>query len=65
MEVGGFDYHRERAEYLSDRRKSNELAHLGYVLLRFGWEDVVLRSDDVIAQVRGMLSSRGWTGDRA
>ena len=65
VEVDGFDYHRERADYLSDRRKSNELTRLGYVLLRYGWEDVVLRPDHVIEEVRGMLSSRGWSGDPA
>ena len=65
VEVDGFDYHRERADYLSDRRKSNELTRLGYVLLRYGWEDVVLRPDHVIAEVRGMLSARGWTGNPA
>ncbi|MGZ4664777.1 MAG: endonuclease domain-containing protein [Frankiaceae bacterium] len=63
VEVDGFDYHQERADYLADRRKSNELTRLGYVLLRYEWEDVVLRPDHVIAQVRGMLSSRGWSGD--
>lgn len=51
IEVDGFAYHAERAQYRADRARANALARRGYVLLRFTYEDVVHRLGDTVATV--------------
>ncbi len=40
VECDGFSYHSGRREYREDRRRDRELVALGYVVLRFTWEDI-------------------------
>ncbi len=57
VEVDGFEFHSARAEYRADRRRANALAAGGYVLLRFTYEDVLSRLDEVVAQVAGVYAT--------
>jgi very-short-patch-repair endonuclease len=51
IEVDGFAYHSERAQYRLDRARANALAVRGYVLLRFTYEDVMHRLPETVATV--------------
>ncbi|HEX7186948.1 MAG TPA: DUF559 domain-containing protein [Actinomycetes bacterium] len=51
IEVDGFAYHSERAQYRADRARSNALAVRGYALLRFTYEDVMHRLPETVATV--------------
>ena len=39
VEADGFEFHGSKAAFFRDRRKQNQLAALGYRVLRFTWED--------------------------
>ena len=52
VEADGFAFHSDRAAYRRDRERLNELERLGWRVLRFTWEDVVGRPDQVLALVR-------------
>ncbi|MBK5228387.1 MAG: DUF559 domain-containing protein, partial [Actinobacteria bacterium] len=39
VEADGFEFHGSKAAFFRDRRKQNQLAALGYQVLRFTWED--------------------------
>lgn len=45
-----------------DARRDNRHLLLGYVTLRFGWHDVVLRPCVVASVVAALLRTRGWEG---
>jgi very-short-patch-repair endonuclease len=51
LEVDGFTFHSERAQYRADRARANGLAARGYVLLRFTYEDIMFRLPETVAQV--------------
>ena len=53
IEVDGFAVHRER--FNEDRRRDAELSRLGYVVLRFTYEDVLRRPGWVLEVVRDTL----------
>lgn len=55
VECDGFSYHSGRHEYREDRRRDRALAALGYVTLRFTWEDVMNDPGVVVAAVRAVL----------
>ncbi|MCU0265374.1 MAG: DUF559 domain-containing protein [Actinomycetia bacterium] len=59
IEADGFAYHRDRAEYRADRRRTNALLAAGYLVLRFSWEDVVGRPQHVVDTVRQTLAVAG------
>jgi len=54
VELDGFAFHRDRDSYRTDRAKANELARLGWRLVRLTWEDIVLRPDWVIELLRDL-----------
>jgi very-short-patch-repair endonuclease len=54
VEVDGFAYHSERAQYRADRARANALAARGYVLLRFTYEDVMFRLTETVGTVVGV-----------
>jgi very-short-patch-repair endonuclease len=56
VEVDGFEFHRERADYRADRRKANAFSRVRWWLLRFTWEDVMMHPDYVVQAVRDMVS---------
>jgi hypothetical protein len=56
VESDGFAFHADRRGYRADRRRGNALVLAGWRVLRFSWEDVVDRPDEVVAAVRAALS---------
>jgi very-short-patch-repair endonuclease len=58
VEIDGYAYHSSREQFRNDRRRANRLAEKGFVLLRFSFEDVRFRIDDVVRQVLQMLQVR-------
>lgn len=56
VEVDGFEFHRERADYRKDRRRGNAFCRADWALLRFTWEDVRFDPEYVIDAVRHELS---------
>jgi very-short-patch-repair endonuclease len=58
IEVDGFAYHSERAQYRADRARANTLVLRGYVLLRFTYEDVMHGLPETVAAVLA-VHSRG------
>lgn len=58
IEVDGRAYHgSSRFQY--DRTRQNLLVTAGWTVLRFTWEDLTRRPDDVVAQVRAVLRAAG------
>ena len=55
VETDGFAFHADRRSYRADRRRGNALVFAGWRVLRFSWEDVVERPQDVVAAVREAL----------
>lgn len=47
-----------------DMARDNRLAMSGLQILRYGWHDVTHRPCEVAWQLREVLGSRGWVGDR-
>lgn len=56
VEVDGFAYHSERAQYRADRFRANGLVARGYVLLRFTYEDVMFRLPETVAYVAAVYA---------
>lgn len=57
VEVDGFEFHADRDHYRTDRRRGNVLVSRGYRLLRFSYEDVMFRRNDVVAQIVAVYSA--------
>lgn len=57
VEIDGFAFRSDRTSYRADRRRGNALVLAGWRVLRFSWEDVIERPDEVVAEVRAAL---GW-----
>jgi len=55
VEIDGFAFHAERAQYREDRRRGNRLTALGYRVLRFTYEDVRSRPDHLVDTVRRVI----------
>lgn len=55
LEVDGRAYHSSADRFQADRSRQNRLVNAGYVVLRFTWEDLTRRPEQVIAQVRAAL----------
>jgi very-short-patch-repair endonuclease len=51
IEIDGRRYHSGDAQFQQDRTKQNRLVMLGYTPLRFTWEDITERGDEVARQV--------------
>lgn len=47
LEADSFEWHGDRAALARDARRYNRLVAAGWLVLRFSWEDVMLRADDV------------------
>ena len=58
IEIDGYAHHSTREQFRNDRRRANLLAEKGLVLLRFSYEDVMLRSAQMVAQIRFVHASR-------
>lgn len=56
LEADGFEFHSDRRSYREDRRRSNALVAAGYVILRFGYEDIVHHEDAVRRTIAEVLA---------
>jgi very-short-patch-repair endonuclease len=50
--------HLERDVWEADHRRGNDLALLGWTVLRFTWERCQTRPDAIVAEVRAAIASR-------
>ncbi|HEY3258843.1 MAG TPA: DUF559 domain-containing protein [Pseudonocardiaceae bacterium] len=57
--------HRDGAQAARDQRRDNALAAMGWVVLRFGTDDVLRRPDELAQRVRDTLAVRRTAGFRA
>lgn len=55
VELDGFAFHSDRTRYRADRRRLNALGLAGWLVLRFTWEDVIGRPEEVVDSVHGAL----------
>ncbi len=56
VELDGRAYHSGAEAFQADRTKQNRLVAMGYVVLRFTWDDVVKRPDYVVQTVQQALA---------
>lgn len=49
--MDGFEHHRSRKQFREDRRRDRRARELGYVVLRFTWEDVMHAWPKVVAEI--------------
>ena len=52
IEVDGWAFHSDRQVFQSDRVRQNQIALLGWQVLRFTWFDLTERPQRVLAQIR-------------
>ena len=55
VEVDGREAHSSKADFESDRRRKNEIVLAGYRPMRFTWDAITKRADEVARQLRGAL----------
>ncbi len=58
IEVDGRAWHGAAADRRRDRERDKALADLGWLVLRFGWEEIVRHPGRVAEAVRAALASR-------
>jgi very-short-patch-repair endonuclease len=58
VEIDGRAYHSDDVAFQRDRTRQNRLMRAGYLVLRFTWDDVVARPDEIVALVRHALDGR-------
>ena len=51
VEADGFACHSDREAYRRDRERGNQLQRLGWRVLRFSWEAITLRPDEVVREI--------------
>lgn len=56
VEIDGFSYHSDAAQFTTDRRRDAALVAMGYRVLRFTWADAVRRPEYVLSMVRRALA---------
>lgn len=52
IEVDGRAWHSGASRFQSDRRRQNALVRAGWAVLRFTWDDLTMRPNAVIAEIR-------------
>ncbi|GAB3819534.1 hypothetical protein GCM10028820_23660 [Tessaracoccus terricola] len=57
VELDGFEHHRTRKQFREDRRRDRRAPELGYVVLRFTWEDVMHDWSRVLREILTYVSS--------
>jgi very-short-patch-repair endonuclease len=57
IEIDGMT-HLEKSQFKKDRRRDNRALMDGYLVMRYFYEDVVFRSEQMLAEIRGVLSGR-------
>ncbi|CAN5590356.1 type IV toxin-antitoxin system AbiEi family antitoxin domain-containing protein [soil metagenome] len=58
IEVDGWAFHSDPATFREDRARQNQIALLGWQVLRFTWFDLTEQPERVIAEIRRVLSAR-------
>lgn len=58
VEIDGRAYHSDDIAFQRDRSRQNRLISAGYRVLRFTWDDLVVRPDLVVATVRQALAAQ-------
>ena len=58
IEVDGRAHHTGRAAFERDRERQNTLMLQGWLVLRFTWEQITQRPDEVLAAVRAAVAQR-------
>jgi very-short-patch-repair endonuclease len=61
IELDSYEWHGDRAAFQRDRTRSNRLGLCGWLVLRYTWDDVHLRPDLVVSDVREALRVRAAT----
>ncbi len=56
VELDGRAFHSDDETFQHDRTRQNRLVRAGYTVLRFTWDDVTRRPDDVVGQIRAHLA---------
>lgn len=59
VEVDGRAFHSDRRSFEGDRWRQNALAVGGWLVLRFTWEQITARPDEVMAVVTAAVAQRG------
>lgn len=57
LEVDGFAFHSSHEDFRQDRKRQNEIALLGWQVLRFTWFDLVEHPERVLTQIRNAISA--------
>ena len=58
VELDGWTQHGTRAAFVRDRARDRALLGLGWMVLRFTWQDVVADRESVIAELMSCYESR-------
>jgi very-short-patch-repair endonuclease len=58
IEVDGFAFHSDPVAFRKDRARQNQIALLGWTVLRFTWFDLTEQPERVIAEIRRVTSAR-------
>lgn len=56
VEADGFTFHSDRHTFIHDRRRQNRLVLAGWRILRFTWDDLTTRPQEVAAEVKAALA---------
>lgn len=57
IEVDGYSFHRDRNEFVRDRRKDRALMDAGYHVRRFSYDDVMFNWDDSEAELLALIQA--------
>lgn len=57
IEVDGWAFHSDQTDFQQDRVRQNEIALMGWQVLRFTWLDLTEYPDRVIALIRSAISA--------
>jgi very-short-patch-repair endonuclease len=58
VEADSFEWHGGRRDLARDARRYNAFATHGWLVLRFAWEDVMIRADEVRATLTAAVDER-------
>lgn len=56
VEVDGWAWHSDVERFRADRRRQNALVLAGWTVLRFTWDDLTNRPEQVVAQIQAALA---------
>jgi very-short-patch-repair endonuclease len=59
IELDGFAYHSDVDRFRRDRKRQNALVALGWTVLRYTWDDLKNRPDEIVAEIVEILNDPG------